>query len=96
MMVSVITMPTMTLPPALVLDEATTSRLNRLSALWRVSQAEAVRRAVEEAERRMESQKPNPADLLRQLHEKGGGLDRDKADGYLAEVYEDRKKWRQE
>jgi len=78
------------------LDETTAYRFKRLAARWRVSQAEVVRRSLEQAEKLTESEKPDPIALLRRLHEMGGGLDRKKADAYLAEVYEDRKHWRGE
>jgi hypothetical protein len=73
------------------LDKITTDRLKRMAARWQVSQAEVVRRSLEQAEKLAKSQKPNAIALLRQLHEKGGGLDRKKADAYLADVYENRK-----
>jgi hypothetical protein len=44
----------------------------------------------------MGPQKPDPIELLRKLHENGGGLDQKKADAYLEEVFEDRKHWRGE
>lgn len=65
-----------------------------LAARWRVSQAEVVRRSVEQAENRTETKKPNPVDMLRELFASGGGLDPEKADSYIAEVYEDRNHWR--
>lgn len=76
------------------LDEATARRLKRLAAQWRVSQAEVVRRSVEQAERLSEREKRDPAALLRELHEKEGGLSSTAADAYLSEVREDRKQWR--
>ncbi len=89
-------MPAMTHRTTFALDEPTARRLKRLAARWKVSQAEVVRRSVEQAEKQSESQKPDPVAMLRRLHEKGGGLDRVKADAYLAEVYEDRQQWRGE
>jgi predicted transcriptional regulator len=89
-------MQTMTHRTTFALDETTAHRLKRLAARWQVSQAEVVRRSLEQAEKLTESQKPDPIALLRRLHEKGAGLDRKKADAYLAEVYEDRKHWRGE
>ena len=76
------------------LDGATASRLRRLSSLWQVSQAEVVRRSLEQAERQADIPKPDPVAMLHRLHEKGGGLDRAQAEAYLGEVYEDRKHWR--
>lgn len=78
------------------LDETTAVRLKRLAVLWRVSQAEVVRRSLEQAEKQEESQRPDPIALLRRLHENGGGLDQREARTYLAEVYEARKHWREE
>jgi hypothetical protein len=78
------------------LDEATIRRLKRLSVQWKVSQAEVVRRSLEHAEKMTEIKKPAPLALLRLLHKKGGGLDRETADAYLTEVYEERKHWRGE
>jgi hypothetical protein len=87
-------MQKMTHRTTFALDRATAVRLKRLAGRWRVSQAEVVRRSVEQAEKSMESGKPDPIALLRQLHEKGGGLDRGQAEAYLADVYEERKHWR--
>ncbi|MEO8353545.1 MAG: ribbon-helix-helix protein, CopG family [Chthoniobacteraceae bacterium] len=78
------------------LDQTTAKRLKRLAARWKVSQAEVVRRSVEQAEKAAAPEKPDPVAMLRRLHERGGGLDRAKADAYLAEVYEDRKHWRRQ
>lgn len=76
------------------LDEATTRRLKHLAARWRVSQAEVVRRSLEEAERRSQSENPDPAARLCDLHKKGAGLTPAAAEHYLSEVREDRKEWR--
>jgi predicted transcriptional regulator len=89
-------MQTMTHRTTFALDETTAQRLKRLAARWQVSQAEVVRRSLEQAEKLAESEKPNPIALLQRLHENGGGLDRKEAEAYLAEVYEDRKNWRSE
>lgn len=78
------------------LDEATSQRLKRLAASWEVSQAEVVRRAIEQAENLRQAERPAPATLLRNLFSSGGGLEAEKADSYIAEVYEDRKHWRGE
>jgi hypothetical protein len=87
-------MPAMTYRTTFALDAATAQRLKRLAARWRVSQAEVVRRSVEQAENRSETEKSNPVDMLRELFASGGGLDPETADFYIAEVYEDRKHWR--
>lgn len=89
-------MQTMTHRTTFALDAATAQRLKRLAARWQVSQAEVVRRSVEQAEKQPDAQKLNPIEMLRQLHERGGGLKREQAEAYLAEVYEDRKRWRDE
>jgi predicted transcriptional regulator len=89
-------MQTMTHRRTFALDGTTASRLKRLASLWHVSQAEVVRRSLEQAEKLTESQKPDPVALLRRLHEKGGGLEREKAESYLAEVRHNRKHWRGE
>ena len=83
-------MQTMIHRTTFALDGTTASRLRRLSALWQVSQAEVVRRSLEQAEKQAEIHKPDPVAMLRRLHEQGGGLDRAQAEAYLAEVYEDR------
>ncbi len=74
------------------LDEVTTTRIRRLAALWEVSQAEVIRRAVATAETSVP--KPDPSAILRQLHESVGGLNRTAAQAYLSEVRADRRKWR--
>ena len=76
------------------LDATTAQRLKRLAAHWQVSQAEVVRRSVAQAEKQTE--KPDPAAMLRELFSTGGGLDLEKGNAYIAEVYEDRKHWRDE
>lgn len=78
------------------LDEETAKRLKRLASHWDVSQAEVVRRSLEKAERETEAQKPNPVELLRKLFAAGQGLDPEKGSAYIAEVYEDRKHWREQ
>jgi hypothetical protein len=66
-------------------------KLRILSARWKVWLAEAVRRAVAQAEARTHDQKPKPVEMLRQLHDSGQSLDPEKAEAYLAQIYEDRK-----
>lgn len=78
------------------LDKATAKRLKRLASLWRVSQAEVVRRAVAQAEAAAERATPDPVALLRELHASGQGLDVGLAEAYLTEVREDRERWRGE
>lgn len=85
-------MATMTHRTTFALDEGTTRSIKALAKLWKVSQAEVVRRAVSMAEK--PATKPDPVALLQQLHASGDGLVAEKAATYLAEVREDRKKWR--
>ena len=73
------------------LDAATARRLRHLAKLWKVSQAEVVRRSVERSE---QTAKRDPVSLLRELHAKGGGIGKAQADRWMAETYEDRKNWR--
>lgn len=87
-------MATMTHRTTFALDEETAKRLKRLSKEWKVSQAEVVRRAVQEAERLPEPDAAARAEKYRAFLKNGGGLIREEADRYLAEVWEDRKRWR--
>ena len=86
-------MPTMTHRTTFALDKATARRLKRLAVQWKVSQAEVVRRSVEQAEKQSEAEKPNPLALLQAYHAKGG-LDPARAKRWLEEIQEDRKRWR--
>lgn len=85
-------MPLMTHRTTFALDKATAKRLKRLAALWRVSQAEVVRRAVAQAESTAIATKVDPVALLQALHAAGQGLDAQQAQAYLGEVREDRKR----
>ncbi len=58
------------------LDEATAKRLKRLAVAWKVSQAEVVRRSVEQAEQAKAGARPDPITLLKQLHADGNGMDK--------------------
>lgn len=87
-------MQTMTHRTTFALDKVTAQRLKRLAARWHVSQAEVVRRSVEQAEKQAEPEKPDPIELLRRLHESGGGISPEQAGEWLAEIREDRKRWR--
>jgi len=59
-----------------------------------VSQAEAVRRAVEGAEALLDDNRAASAlTALKRYHEQTGGLDTNVAEAYLNEVYEGRKDW---
>jgi Arc/MetJ-type ribon-helix-helix transcriptional regulator len=77
----------------LALDEATVNRIRKLAHTWGVSQSEAVRRAVQLAERRADEEQSDPLERLEAYHE-GGGLDRRQADAYLQEVADNRSFWR--
>jgi hypothetical protein len=76
------------------LDHVTAERLKVLAARWHVSQSEAVRRAIAQAEAFPVPSEPDTPTLLRQLQESGQSLNRQKAEAYLDEVYEDRRRWR--
>ena len=89
-------MPMMTHRTTFALDEVTAQRLKRLAARWDVSQAEVVRRSVAQAENLRIAETPDPAVMLRALFASGGGLDLEKGNAYIAEIYEDRKHWRNE
>ena len=88
-------MRTMTHRTTFALDDATARRLRVLASLWRVSQAEVVRRAVAQAdESAADAVKTDPIALLEELHTTGQGLAPEVAEAYLTEVREDRKEWR--
>lgn len=87
-------MPTMTHRTTFALDDSTARRLKRLAKLWNVSQAEVVRRSVERSEQTAQAAQPDPVALLHALHARGGGIGKAQADRWIAETYEDRKKWR--
>lgn len=75
------------------LDHTTAQRLKRLASRWKVSQAEVVRRSIEQAEQSGQSEKPDPIALLKAYHAKGG-LNPVRAKKWMAEIREDRKRWR--
>lgn len=85
-------MATMTERCTFALDEMTTSRIRRLAASWKVSQAEVIRRVVALAE--SPPAKPDPAEMLKKLLQSGEGLTASSAKAYLTEVRADRKQWR--
>jgi hypothetical protein len=89
-------MPMVTHRTTFALNEATAQCLKRLAVRWDVSQAEVVRRSVAQAENYKPAETPDPAAMLRALFASGGGLDLEKGNAYIAEVYEDRKHWRGE
>lgn len=84
----------MTYRTTFALDQETATRLKRLAARWHVSQAEVVRRAVQQADEACPEKKA-PLEVLKAYHAKGG-LNRGQAEAYLAKVNEDRKQWRSE
>ena len=77
----------------LELDEESAARLERLAETWHVAPAEVVSRSLAHAERSSAPEKKDPLAMLKAYHARGG-LDAEKAEAYLEEVYEDRKKWR--
>jgi len=83
----------MTHRTSFALDEATARRIKHLAASWKVSQAEVVRRSVEQAAEASRSREPDPLALLKAYHAKGG-LDRVRAEGWIDEIDQDRKQWR--
>jgi len=85
-------MPTMTHRTTFALDEATAQRLKRLAARWNVSQAEVVRRAIEQADRQAEREKTQIIDRLAAYHQQGS-LSAPQAQAYLEEVAENRAEW---
>jgi len=74
------------------LDEPTTARIRRLAALWKVSQAEVIRRAVSLAE--CPQSMSDPAEQLKKLLASGEGLKAATAETYMTKVRSDRKHWR--
>lgn len=87
-------MALMTHRTTFALDEKTAQRLKRLSSKWQVSQAEVVRRSLEQAESAEISSQKDPEALLQRLHASGGALAAEDAAVYMAQVREDRKTWR--
>lgn len=84
----------MTYRTTFALDEATAQRLNRLAHRWKVSRAEVVRRAVKRAESDRDVPPSDPLSMLQSLHARGGGIDKARADRWIREIREDRKRWR--
>ena len=87
-------MALMTHRTTFALDETSAQRLKRLASKWHVSQAEVVRRSLEQAESAEISAQKDPETLLKRLHATGGGLAAEEAAVYMTQVREDRKKWR--
>ena len=84
-------MPTMTHRTTFALDEASAQRLKRLATRLRISQAEVVRRSLEQTEKSIEIEKPDPISMLQRLHESGGGIAPARAETWMAEIRENRK-----
>jgi hypothetical protein len=74
------------------LDSVTIRRMKRLAAMWKVSQAEVVRRSIEQAERLAEQESADLRNRLAAYHERGGLAVR-AAEAYLEEVAEARSEW---
>lgn len=74
------------------LDRETRERLRRLAARWHISQAEVVRRAIQQMES-SEAAARDPGAQLRAYHATGG-LHSVKARQYLGRVREARGDWR--
>jgi len=87
-------MQTMTHRTTFALDVGTAKRLKRLASRWKVSQAEVVRRSVEQAENQAQAKQSAPVDALQALFVSGGGLNPQKGRAYITEVFEARKHWR--
>jgi hypothetical protein len=87
-------MATMTHRTTFALDESTAKRIRSLAALWKVSQAEVVRRVVSQAD--LPSKVVDPVAQLQQLHSGGGGMSSKMAEDYLTKIRKDRRQWRGE
>ncbi len=74
------------------LDEETVKRLQKMARLLHISQAEVVRKAVEEAEITFNQQKQKKLLILEQ-YLRTKGLKPETADAYLKEVAENRLEW---
>jgi len=74
------------------LDDGTIRRLKKLARLWHVSQAEAVRRAIERAETELATQVTERLERLQAYHDRGG-LEAASAEAWLAELAEQRRDW---
>jgi len=77
------------------LDDMTIQRIKNLARAWQVSQAEAVRRAVERADTELSKRASEHLARLYDYHARGG-LDSGKAEAWLSEVAEQRATWGRE
>ncbi|NBV84835.1 MAG: hypothetical protein EBS01_00895 [Verrucomicrobia bacterium] len=87
-------MATMTHRTTFALDGATMTRIKNLATLWKVSQAEVVRRAVSIAQ--SPATASSPKNEFEKFLRAGNGLNPKIAGEYLEEVREDRQMWRGE
>ena len=74
------------------LDDLTIQKMRHLAKRWKVSQAEVVRRAIEQAERLAEQEKTQILDRLVAYQQKGA-LSARQAQSYMEEVAENRAEW---
>ncbi|MFP4210009.1 MAG: ribbon-helix-helix protein, CopG family [Alkalispirochaeta sp.] len=74
------------------LDEGTIERLKRLAHLWDVPQAEAVRRAIERAEKDAQIDARLVMERLA-FYRRKNSLERRAAEDYLSEVASHRQEW---
>ena len=85
-------MATMNKRTTFALDEETIHRLRKLAAVWHVSQAEVVRKAIKKAESDFDTEREEKLDRLRMYH-KNDRIKSKTADEYLDEVAENRSSW---
>ncbi len=74
------------------LDDVTIQKMRHLAKRWNVSQAEVVRRAIEQADRLAEQEKTQILDRLIAYQQKGA-LSARQAQSYMEEVAENRAEW---
>jgi predicted DNA-binding protein len=75
------------------LDEETLARLGRLAALWQISKAEVVRRAIEKAEKEAMADRNGRLARLKD-YQSQGTMVAEAANAYLDQLAEDRNSWR--
>ena len=85
-------MKTMAKRTTISLDNETVRKLHQLSQLWGVSQAEAIRRAIESADQTSSYSHSLAAKYQEYLDK--GGLSSQAAEQYLQEWTQDRATWR--
>ncbi|MBU0935101.1 MAG: hypothetical protein KKI09_14030 [Spirochaetes bacterium] len=74
------------------LDDITIQRIRNLALAWKVSQAEVVRRAVEQADAALTRHAEEQLARLQAYHARAG-LDAAAAEAWLSEVAEQRASW---